>query len=180
MDTEEEKYFRTLREYSRVDAFLPVHIRLVASAELQTLRSRTTVESVITESREMPEPDDKILAECLQILNAKLDSILKILSFQTSECNTLCLRQVNISAGGLSVSTNDAFEGGSIVEIRMMLPATPYVVYYLYGEVVSSELVGKLWQNSIVYTEVDVDIREQIAKFVFERQREILRKKRRP
>jgi len=61
-----------------------------------------------------------------------------------------------------------------------MLPASPFVVYYLYGEVVKSEALGDLWQHSIEYTEIDEDIREQIAKFVFERQREIIRKKRRP
>jgi PilZ domain len=180
MNTDEEKYYRTLREYSRVDAFLPVHIRVVEKEEVPTLRSRTALESAIPELKELPEPEDKVLAECLHILNAKLDTILKILAFQNSECNTLCLRQINISAGGLCVSTNESFETGSIVEIRLMLPSAPYVVYYVYGEVVKSELVGDIFENSIMYTEIDEDIREQIAKYVFERQREILRKKRRP
>lgn len=180
MDAEKEEYYRELREYSRVDAFLPVHIRLVAPEELPDLRSRAAVESVITEQKEMPEPEDGVLAECLHILNAKLDTILKILAFQSSECNTLCLKQVNISGGGLSVSTSEELQAGSIVEIRLMLPPTPYLVYYLYGEIVKSEPVGDIWRHSIEYTEIDEDIREQIAKYVFERQREILRKKRRP
>jgi c-di-GMP-binding flagellar brake protein YcgR len=128
----------------------------------------------------MPQPEDKVVAECFHILNAKLDTILKLLAFQTSECNTLCLRQVNISAGGLCVCTKESFPPGDIVEIRLMLPTAPYLVLYLYGEVVNSEQVGDIWQNSIEYTEIDEDIREQIVKYVFEKQREILRKKRRP
>jgi len=180
MNTEEDKYFRTLREYSRVDAFLPLNIRLVENEELPTIRSRTALESAIPELSPMPEPEDEVLAECLHILNAKLDAILKILACQTSGCNTLCLRPVNISAGGLCVSTSEAFQSGDIVEIRLMLPSAPYVAYYLYGEIVNSDQVDDVWQNSIEYTEIDEDIREQIAKFVFEKQREILRKKRRP
>jgi hypothetical protein len=179
MDTEEEKYYRALREYSRADAFLPVQIRLVRADELKTLRSRSAVESAVTEQKEMPEPEDKVIAECLQILNAKLDSILKILAFQSNQSNTLCLRHVNISAGGLCVATDEAFSCESTVEIRLMLPGAPYIVYYVYGEVVKSEPVGDLWQLSIEYTVIDEDIREQIAKYVFERQRQILRKKRR-
>lgn len=178
--TTEEEYYRTMREYSRVDAFLPVNIRLVEKEELPALRSRTALESTIPEQSEMPEPEDKVIAECMRILNAKLDTILKILAFQTSESKTLCLRQVNISAGGLCVSTKEIFEPGSVVEIRLMLPSSPYVVYYVYGEVVKSDPVDDIFQNSIEYTEIDEDIREQIAKYVFERQREILRKKRRP
>jgi c-di-GMP-binding flagellar brake protein YcgR len=180
MEKEEEEYYRALREYSRVDAFLLVQIRLVAKQELETLRSRTAQETIITEQQEMPEPEDKVVAECLHILNAKLDTIIKMLSYQRNECNTLCLRQVNISAGGLSVCTKESFPPGNIVEIRLMLPTAPHMVFYLYGEVVNCELVGDEWQSSIVYTEIDEDIREQIAKYVFEKQREILRKKRRP
>lgn len=180
MESEEDKLYRSLREYSRVDAFLPVQICGVAPESRQKVRSRIAFESVIAEHPEMPELEDKMLAECFQILNAKLDTILKMLAFPEKRNGGFELERVNISAGGLSTFAVKPFEPGEMVEIRLMLPSTPFNVLYIYGNVVKCEICNDRPMVYIEYTVIDEDIREQIAKYVFERQREILRKKRRP
>ncbi|MHC1726890.1 MAG: PilZ domain-containing protein [Syntrophobacteraceae bacterium] len=179
-ESEDDRLYRSLREYSRVDAYLPVQIYRVAPEDRQNVRSHIAFESVLTEHPEMPELDDKVMAECLQILNAKLDTILRMLAFPDKKGRGLELEMVNISAGGVSTFTRDPFEPGEMVEIRLMLPSAPFNILYVYGNVVKCEICSEKPLVYIEYTLIDEDIREQIAKYVFERQREILRKKRRP
>lgn len=178
MDNEDEQY-RSLREFSRVDALLPMRIIRVDESERDTVRSRTSFESALTGHQEMPELEDKVLFECLRILSAKLDAIIQMLASQKKEYEYLPLQQVNISAGGLSTSAMEPVAEGDMVEVRMMLPTAPFFVFYVYGVVVGVEQAASNWRVSVEFTVIDEDIREQIVKFVFERQREILRKRRR-
>jgi len=175
----DEASFRSLREYSRADGHLPIDIRVVSEEERPLLRSHTSLETALTEHAEMPEPSDRVLAECIRILNAKMDSIIRMLAFQTKDYCSLQIEEVNISAGGLSTNTSGDFKSGDMVEIRLMLPTTPYTIFYIYGNVVKVEKIAEGRRRiSVEFILIDEDIREQIVKYVFERQREILRKKR--
>lgn len=178
MEQEEAKY-RSLREYSRVDGYLPIHLKVVPEGQAELARSHTSLESALTENQELPEVQDRVLAECLRVLNTKLDTIIRMLAFQTKDYSSMKFELVNISAGGLSTITDETIECGSLVEIRFMLPTAPYVVLYVYGKVVRCEPEAGRRRIWIYFTLIDEDIREQIVKYVFERQREILRKQRR-
>ncbi len=178
--SDEERYYRSLREYSRVDGFLPVQIRPVSEVERPGVRSRTSYESALTEQLEMPESDDRVITQCLRVLNSKLDTIIRMLAFQTMDYKSLKLEHVNISAGGIWTCWSEAISPGSLVEVRLMLPTSPYTIFYVYGNVVKCDTIDQKSAISIEFTIIDEDIREHIAKYVFERQREILRKKRRP
>jgi len=171
--------YRSLREYARVDGHIPIEVRLVPEEERPNVRSRTSLETALTENQELPELNDRVLAECLRILNTKLDTIIRLLSMQTSDYSALRMEEVNISAGGLSTFSRHNFQLDDMVEIRMILPTSPYTILYVYGNIVKiDEECGRL-KVSIEFTLIDEDIREYIVKYVFERQREILRKKRR-
>ena len=180
MDINDQDY-SGMREYSRVDSYLPVEIRRVPMEQKAALRSRTAVESVLTDFQSFPEIEDhQALSECLRILNAKLDTVINMLTLQCTDYSCIKFTQVNISAGGLSAPVDTRFEPGETVEIRLMLPSLAYVVFYVYGEVIKSEPDGKgSYLTSVVFTEIDEDIRDRIAKHVFERQRELLRKMKR-
>lgn len=180
MESDEEKYYRSLREYSRVNAYLPVQVRLVKEEERESVRSRMALESVLTQHPDLPEIDDRAIAESLQILNAKLDSIIRMLSLQNRDHEGLELEQVNISAGGVSTFSRQIFAENDFVEVRLMLPSSPFMVFYVYGTVIKCAQACDKYRVMVEFTEIDEDIREQLAKYVFERQREILRKKRRP
>jgi hypothetical protein len=177
MHVDDEDY-RGMREYSRVDSYLPLEIRRVPLEQKPAMRSRTSVESVLTDFQSFPEiEENSALSECLKILNAKLDTILNMLTLQCTEYSCLKFAQVNISAGGLSASITESLEPGETVEIRLMLPSQAYVVFYIYGEVIRVEQDSSgLYLTSVGFTEIDEDIRDRVAKHVFERQREILRK----
>ncbi len=175
---DEDSGYRSLREYSRVEAYLPVRIRPVPEEERQNMRSRIVMESVLTEHPELPQLEDEVLSACLQILNSKLDSIIRLLAFPSNSHKELEFAMVNISAGGLSTSSSEAFAQGDLVEIRVMLPTAPYMIFYVYGNVIKCAPACQKHEVCIEFTDIDDDIREQIAKYVFQRQREILRKKR--
>ena len=175
---DEDSGYRSLREYSRVEAFLPVRIRPVPEEERQDMRSRFVMESVLTEHPELPQLEDEVLSACLQILNSKLDSIIRLLAFPSNSHKELEFAMVNISAGGLSTSSSEVFAQGDFVEIRLMLPTAPYLIFYVYGNVVKCAPGCQKHEVCVEFTDIDDDIREQIAKYVFQRQREILRKKR--
>jgi c-di-GMP-binding flagellar brake protein YcgR len=177
-ELDEDKLYRSLREYARVSAFLPIRIRPVLEEERQSLRSRIVVESALTEHRDMPEIEDEVLSACLQILNSKLDSIIRLLASPSNNHGLLDFTRVNISAGGLSTSSSECYALDDLVEIRLMLPGAPFTVLYVYGKVVGCEVTDEKFGLCIEFTEIDDDIRDQIEKYVFHKQREILRKKR--
>ncbi|MDR3570006.1 MAG: PilZ domain-containing protein [Syntrophobacteraceae bacterium] len=176
-DLEEDREFLSLREFARVTGYLPVSVRAVAEEQRPGLTSRIVIESVFTEHSEMPEIEDKALFACLQILNSKLDAIIKMLALN-SNCKEMDLAKVNISDGGLRIASTVNYSRDDFMEIRLMLPTSSSMIFYIYGKVVSCEAVGENIELSIAFTDIDDDIREQIAKYVFHKQREILRKKR--
>lgn len=177
-EIDDDGLYRSLREYARVSAYLPLKIYPDPKEGGDNLRSRIVVESVITEHPQMPQVEDEALWACLQILNSKLDSIIKMLAFPSDGYRELDFSKVNISAGGLSVSSNEEYAENYPVEIRLMLPTAPFMLFYIYGKVVKCVCTGGKNEVHVEFTEIDDDIREQIAKYVFHKQREILRKKR--
>ncbi len=177
-ELDEDNPYRSLREYARVSAYLPIKVRSVSEEERQSLSSRIVVESALTEHPEMPEIEDELLSACLQILNSKLDSIIRMLAFPSNSHRELDFSRVNISAGGLRKSSSECYALNDLVEIRLMLPTAPFMIFYVYGKVVTCDTATENYELCIEFTEIDDDIREQIAKYVFQKQREILRKKR--
>ncbi len=177
-EMDEDKQYRSLREYARVNAYLPVGIRSVQADELQDLRSRIVIENALTVHPEMPEIENEALAACLQILNSKLDSIIRMLAHPSDSHRELDFSRVNISAGGLATFSNEPRTPGDLLEIKLMLPTAPSMIFYVYGKIVNCEPVDQKYELCIEFTEIEDDIREQIAKYVFQKQREILRKNR--
>jgi len=177
-ETDEDGLYRSMREYARVSAFLPVRVRPVPAKDWQNVRSRTVVESALTSYPEMPQVDDQALSTCLQILNSKLDSIIRLIASPMNGNKEVDFEKVNISAGGLSISCDEAHAPGSLLEMRLMLPTAPLMIFYIYGSVVKCEMANQRYDIFVEFTEIDDDIREQIAKYVFQKQREILRKNR--
>lgn len=177
-DLDEDKLFLSLREYARVSAYLPVRVRPVPEEERQSVRSRIVVESALTEHPDLPQVEDEALSTCLQILNSKLDAIIRMIAFPSDSPKGLDFSKVNISAGGLGTSSNEEYAPDDPVEIKLMLPTAPSMIFYVYGRVIKCDASNQKHELSIQFTEIDDDIREQIAKYVFHKQREILRKKR--
>ncbi len=178
METEEEKFLK-MREDARVDAYIPLHVRYVPEEERPDLRSRTSAE-ILEQFPNLPEIEDSSLSECLRIINAKLDSILNMLTFQGSTQMVMKSEHVNISGSGLGFSTDEPYDMGDVLELKLMLPNVADAVFYVYGDVVKVDPQPENKRHvSVRFTVIDEDIRDVIVKFVFHKQREVLRKKRR-
>ncbi|HEX8948992.1 MAG TPA: PilZ domain-containing protein [Dissulfurispiraceae bacterium] len=178
MGREEEK-FVGMREFSRVDAHIPFGVRVIPKEEQKNLHSKISGDAMVTEFRELPDLQDKLLSDWMKMLNTKLDAIINMLVFQREGFSSLPFNHVNISGGGLSFWTKERFTQGDVLEVKMMLPMMPPVAMYVYGEVVKIDPQGPSSMIAIKFIAMDEQLRDEIVKFVFKRQREILREKRR-
>jgi hypothetical protein len=173
MESAEER-----REYARVTAHLPFEVRRIPSAERQVRRPRISGVAVLSDFAKPPEPEDKLLAQWLNMLNAKLDSIISSLSVEREGFSALTYQMINISASGLSFMAKEKYNIGDFLEAKVLLYMYPHVAFYLYGDVVKTEREGDQFHTGVKFTEMSDDIRDEIIKFVFRRQRELLSAKR--
>ena len=168
------------REFSRVEAYISLHTRVVPEDQRQNLLSRSSAEPALSHFQPLPELDDRALSESIRIVNSKLDAILNILMFHDKDFYCLKTNHVNISGSGLSFDSNEQCELGQLMELKLVFPETPDVMLCIYGEVMKSEQnESGVFRISVKFTVIDEEIRDKIVKYVFDKQREILRKSRR-
>jgi hypothetical protein len=167
------------REFSRVDAFIPLEYRLIKPERQDAVRSRMASESVLAEFKSLPNPDDQLMAQWLQSINAKLDEIIRMLTLQHDGFDRLNISKVNISGGGMSINTGEAFSPGDVLEIKVMLGQQTPLALFLYGEVIEVTIPHPEYDTSVQFINIDDFVRDEIIRFVFETEREILREKRR-
>jgi PilZ domain. len=166
------------REYARVAAYLPLEVRAVPLEERDIHRPRISGVAILDNFAKPPELDDKPLAQWLNMLNAKLDSIISSLAVEREGFGSLTFKALNISAAGMGFKTKEKYDKGAFLEMKILLYMYPHVALYLYGDVVKSEREGDDFCTSVKFTGMSDDIRDEIIKFVFRRQREILSAKR--
>ena len=177
MTPQEDKYLH-MREFSRVDAQIPLDVRLISVEEAKVAKSKISADTTIAHFKPPHDHEDRILTEWLKMLNDKLDAILMLLTFHREGFSSLPYRSVNISGGGMSFMWNQPYPKGSILELKMLLPIFPPVAMYVYGDVVSLEQKGDEWLVAVKFVNIEEEIRDEIVKFVFKKQRELLREKR--
>ena len=167
------------REFSRVDTCIPFEFSLVQKEECVNIRSRiSTSPSII--SSPMPELEDEALATYLKTINNKLDAVLNHIIFQKEGFLSLKMRPANISGGGMSFTSNQNYQLGDVLEIKMMLNVFQPIAMYLYGKVVATGAVGpdRKFDTSVRFIEMDDEIANAIVRYVFEVQRGQIRKRR--
>jgi c-di-GMP-binding flagellar brake protein YcgR len=84
---------------------------------------------------------------------------------------------LNISAGGMGLITQEPFEKGNILEIRMVLQAYPAKILQLYGEVIRIKPTPgkpKRYTVGVNFVNMDEHVRDEILKFDFKKHRERL------
>ena len=169
------------REYSRVAAYIPFEYRIVSPEEKQHLQARILDDTTSVENVSFPDrgDHDPILGEWLKILNLKLDMIIRLMTLQREGYFGLSFKAVNISGGGLSFSSAQEIPLGEILEIKMILKLQQPVELCIYGEVVKVENCTDGYFIAVHHIYMDDFIRDVIVRFVFEREREIIREKRR-
>lgn len=167
------------REYSRVDVCIPIEYKRVAPQHKETFRSRIAGQSILAEFKNLPNPDDQLIAQWLQSINAKLNEIIRLLTLQHDGFNCLSMKKVNISGGGMSLNTYESFVPGEVLEIKVMLGLQMPMALFLYGEIIEVTIPHPEYDTSVQFINMDDFVRDEIIRFVFETEREILREKRR-
>ncbi|HPI92319.1 MAG TPA: PilZ domain-containing protein [Deltaproteobacteria bacterium] len=126
---------------------------------------------------------DTQLNQGLWEINRKLDLLIHMFLAEDfkSLMNTVP-RDVNISASGIRFISDQAFDMGDLVEIRLILPMVPLLFVRLVGEVIRQKAVTSTPQTvrfavAVKFLKVDTETREDIIRYLFRRQREVLRKR---
>ncbi|MBW1740155.1 MAG: PilZ domain-containing protein [Deltaproteobacteria bacterium] len=127
----------------------------------------------------------EILNEIYRI-HKKLDHLRKLMS--SSEKVDLFVQKpmkVNLSGAGVRFNTSDCFQVGDLLDIKMTLPTSPFLVIQAVGKVVR---FGKLSEQgptleepsnyvAIKFIAINEDNREAIIRCVFTWQRKALRER---
>jgi hypothetical protein len=179
MDDQDLQHGENQREYSRVDAYIPFEYKLIDPRQRQVIRSRVAGEIILSEFKSLPDPDDQVIAEWLKTINTKLNSIIRMLTMHHEGFDQLPLKRANISGGGMSFSADMPFSRGDILEFKLTLTMQYPLSLFLYGEVVETSKHDPEYDTSVHFIAIDDFIRDEIIRFVFEKEREILREKRR-
>jgi len=178
MSMEKSTDAQNKREFSRIQVQLPLDVRLVPLEERSQIRARVSGRKAAPESAFLADLEDRVLAEWLKLLNSKLDTIIRTLTLQEEGLGSLPFNSENISGGGLSFTSPHPFSQGDILEIKTLFSALQPVVFCLYGEVVKIEKKEPDYLTSVKFVAMDEAIRDAIVRFVFELERELLRKQR--
>lgn len=172
-----DPFLQNKREFSRVDTHIPMEVRLVPEEERPNVRSRIDGKK-ITSIKLPPDVDDPALSEWLKLLHAKIDAIFRLVSLDGKEAGSSLYEMKNISGGGASFTSSEKFSLGDVLEIKIFPFAITSQVLYLYGEVVQVEKRENRYFIAVRFISLDDTIRDEIIRFVFEKERQILREKR--
>lgn len=172
------------RENVRVDDILKIDYKKVSKDNYQKHQDEPEAlfTNIFEESPEIPEVeevDNKLLYELLYQTNLKLDRVLDILGEKEGEeYKTTDKELVNVSGSGIRFTSEQRSEIGDIVALRVPLYLVSQTRLNLLGKVVSvkEDVTPGKYNISVGFINLDEEDREKIIKYVFKRQRELLRK----
>jgi hypothetical protein len=169
------------REYSRVEVCIPFSCRIVPPEEQKKIRSHISGLAVYASHEPLPEVKDPSIAEWLNLLNGKLDTLIRLLTLEREGFYSLPFECVTIGGGGLRFSSRDKYQQGDMLEIKMMLSLLHPIALYVYATVfdVSEMNPDGEYDTAVQFIKMDHTIQDEIIRFVFEQEREILRDKKR-
>lgn len=157
------------RAFARADAELLMALRIVPVEERQQVRPRLHTPHLLFETPPM-DVRDTALAEWLNLLNRKLDAVIKLLE-EREDCTAgLSPHLVNIGAGGMSFQPTADMRIGDMLEVKVRFPLEKPVTLSVFGEVV--ELTRE--SANIRFIAMTDEISDLIVRFVFQKQREIM------
>ncbi len=167
------------RNYVRVDNILKVAYKKISQEEYNKYRAPVIYEQIFGESFKVPEIEEvnlKLLYKLIYQLNLKIDHILDILEDKTTKKYSLIKNEyINISGAGLRFTVDQAFSIGDIIALRIFLPLSTQTQIDVLGKITRVTKKKDRYCIAVKFIELSEDDREMIIKYVFKRQREILR-----
>jgi hypothetical protein len=115
----------------------------------------------------------------LSDMNSKLDLILDRLFGDTEETASAEAKEVTLSVSGVCFITQNKFNLGDLMEVKMFLPIHPPVWIVTYGNITRSDEVDNLnHEIAIQFNEVEDEVRDILSYYTIKRQRELIMKQR--
>ena len=183
------------REYFRVDDSVRLTISPVPEEQLDSMLERlernmaggfTVMSSLAAISGEMAislrriENSDPDVAAYLRALDRKIEVLGRAFIAQESELVEESARPVNLSAGGMGMLSNDCYQPGQVLEIKMLLfPSFTGVL--MYGSVVDCRALdrdsrGYRYELRVAFTHMREQDRDLLIRHVLRCQSEELRR----
>jgi hypothetical protein len=167
------------REYFRIDDFIPVIFKKVESDCL--CRSPRLILGYVYESDVNIDKQDESISPALWNLlisiNRKLEFLIERLTLESEGLTKIDFLNVNLSASGIRFISNERFNKGDGVEVKMLLPTHPPTGIIAYGCVVRIEdRVDGRYEVALKFSNMSDDVRDEIIKYTINRQREMLKR----
>jgi hypothetical protein len=160
------------RSYPRANTLLPFTVRRLRADESRELHCRVTTDVIVIDDFRPPALKDESLNLWLNMINTKLDFLIRQTSPKREEVVFMTFEPLNISGGGMSLIAHEPFSIGDILEIRMILQTYPSKILYLYGEMVRIEAVSEKSERyaaSVKFLGMNENVRNEILKFDFKK-----------
>lgn len=131
---------------------------------------------------EMPYTRESPHNQALWEINRKLDLLIHMyLAEDFKDLMSSSQRDVNISASGIRFITHNTFEVGDLLEVSLILPMVPLLFIRLVGDVIRLKKVTSYetqrYAVALRFLQMDAETKDDIIKYLFRRQRELLRKR---
>ena len=181
------------RDHFRIDEFIPVVVTPVnidreeTGVFLKTAKSSKSFSLLDVFSPKVMDSghvsadfyDDRKLYNMVAEIRTKLDFVINHLLLDKEGLLSAPKKNVNLSAAGIKLIVDVPVNVNDIVEVKMILPATPPVAVFAYGEIKRARpLADGRTDIAIKYINMDDSVREEIIRYALSSQREIIRKKR--
>ncbi|MBW1938196.1 MAG: PilZ domain-containing protein [Deltaproteobacteria bacterium] len=169
------------RKHIRVDNILKINYKKISQKHYIKHKDKPLIiyKNIFGEPFKTPEIEEvnlKLLYELIYQTNLKMDRILDMLEGKRTEKYAVSENEnVNISGAGIRFAADQAFSIGDIIALRIFLATQTQInVLGEVRKVIESEKKGKYF-IAVKFVELSENDREMIIKYVFKRQREILR-----
>lgn len=165
------------REYSRVDVYIPLGLRLLDKKEHGLVKSRTSAEVMLVDFKLLPPLGSHPQIASLNQLNQKMDEVIKMVGLQCEGFHSLPFKFVSLSGNGMRFSSPQCYSLGDVLECKMILTLQKSTAIYTYGEVVRVGSQGNGYFINVLFIAIDHTIQDKILRFVFETEREMIRQR---
>ncbi len=140
--------------------------------------------SSIILNEEVEDTNSKILPHIID-LNRKIDILIELLTNRDRpEVELPEMREVSISASGIKININEPSNPGQKIALCIILPFVPPAKLFIMGEVTRSILLvsmsdrdSEIYETGIKFLNLKEEDQEKIIKYIFKRQRDLLRDK---
>jgi hypothetical protein len=145
------------------------------TTEREGLACRIVTGGIVIDDGPPPPVEDEKLNLWLNMINAKLDYLIRLSPSGQEGVVYTELEPLNISGGGMSLVTKEHFTLGEMVEIKIVIRIYPPKILYLYGNIVRIEAMpdrAGVYTLGIKFSWMRDDIRDEILKFDFKGHRQ--------